>query len=95
MAEWADWLSNGSPPWAAYQALMACRLIALDKCPGTRPVVISEIFCQLIAKLVIRATRDNAKLACSNLQLCAGTEARIKGAAVSRPHFPTPTSRPP
>jgi hypothetical protein len=34
LAKWAEWLSNGHPPWAAYRALMACRLVALDKCPG-------------------------------------------------------------
>ena len=26
----ADWMANSSPPWAAYRALMACRLVALD-----------------------------------------------------------------
>ena len=30
----ADWLANGSPPWAAYRAFMSGRLIALDKQPG-------------------------------------------------------------
>eukprot|EP00957_Ditylum_brightwellii_P170001 12939332-Ditylum_brightwellii.AAC.1 len=72
MAEWACWLANNSPPWAAYRALMACRLVALDKCPGTRPVGIGEIFCRLAG--------DQAKAVCSNLQLCAGLEAGIEGA---------------
>eukprot|EP00957_Ditylum_brightwellii_P158547 12068446-Ditylum_brightwellii.AAC.1 len=62
MADWADWLGNGSPPWAAYRALMACCLVALDKCPGTRPVGIGEIFRRLITKLVIRAAGEDAKL---------------------------------
>ncbi len=31
MADWVEWLSNGSPPWAAYRALMCQRLVALDK----------------------------------------------------------------
>jgi hypothetical protein len=26
-------MANDSPSWAAYRALMACRLVALDKCP--------------------------------------------------------------
>ena len=26
----ADWMDNSFPPWAAYFALMACRLVALD-----------------------------------------------------------------
>ena len=37
-----DWLSNGSPPWEAYRALMSGRLIALDKKPGVRPVGVGE-----------------------------------------------------
>eukprot|EP00957_Ditylum_brightwellii_P181164 13799586-Ditylum_brightwellii.AAC.1 len=69
MAEWACWLANKSPPWAAYCALMAGRLVALDKCPGTRPVGIGEIFCRLWAKLVLRSAGDQAKAACGNLQL--------------------------
>eukprot|EP00957_Ditylum_brightwellii_P077929 5923125-Ditylum_brightwellii.AAC.1 len=59
---------------------MACRLVALDKEPGTRPVGVGEILCRLIAKLVIRATGDEAKVACGNVQLCAGLEASIEGA---------------
>ena len=30
----ADWMANSSPSWAAYRALMACHLVALDKRPG-------------------------------------------------------------
>ena len=33
-----NWLSNESPPWAAYRAIMSGRLIAIDKCPGVRPI---------------------------------------------------------
>eukprot|EP00957_Ditylum_brightwellii_P070415 5350109-Ditylum_brightwellii.AAC.1 len=80
MAEWTEWLANGLPPWAAICAIMGCRLVALDKCPGTRPVGIGEIFRRLFAKLVIQATGNDAKTTCSNLQLCAGTEAGIEGA---------------
>ena len=31
VGEFVEWLGNGWPPWAAYQALMSGRLIALDK----------------------------------------------------------------
>ena len=30
MAAWTNWLANTSPPWAAYRAVMANRLVALD-----------------------------------------------------------------
>ncbi|KAL3810422.1 hypothetical protein ACHAXA_005630 [Cyclostephanos tholiformis] len=35
-AEWVDWLSNGSPPYAAYRAVNTVWTVALDKCPGLR-----------------------------------------------------------
>ena len=37
IASLADWMANSSLPWAAYRALMACRLVALDKRPGYAP----------------------------------------------------------
>ena len=75
-----DWMANSSPPWAAYRALMACRLVALDKRPGVRPVGIGETLRRALDKLVMRAAVDQAKTACGNLQLCAGLKAGIEGA---------------
>jgi hypothetical protein len=40
MAAWTSWLTSIHPPWAAYWAIMANRLVSLDKEPGTRPVVV-------------------------------------------------------
>lgn len=42
MAKVGQWLANESPPWAAYRALMAGRLLAVDKCPGIRPIGVGE-----------------------------------------------------
>ena len=33
----ADWMDNPPPPWTAYRAMMACRLVAIDKQPGVPP----------------------------------------------------------
>ena len=55
VASLADWMTNSSPPWAAYCALMVCRLLALDKRPGVRPVGIGETLGRDLAKLVMRA----------------------------------------
>ena len=77
VASLADWMANYSPPWAAYRALMACRLVALEKRPGVRPVGIGETLRRALAKLVMRATGEQAKTACRNLQLCAGLDAGI------------------
>jgi hypothetical protein len=42
LAGLASWMANEFPPWAAYRALMSGRLLALDKCPGVRPVGVGE-----------------------------------------------------
>ena len=44
------------------------------------PVGIGETLCQALAKLVMRASGDQAKMDCGNLQLCVGLEAGIEGA---------------
>ena len=67
-------------PWAAYRAMMSCRLVALDKCPGTRPVGIGEIWRRLMAKCGLKVCGEDAKAACGSTQLCAGLEAGIEGA---------------
>ena len=76
----ADWIANPPPPpWDPYHALMACRLVALDKRPGFHPVQIGETLRRALAKLVTRAAGDQAKISCGNLQLCAVLEAGIEG----------------
>jgi hypothetical protein len=78
LAKWVEWLSNGSPPWAAYRALMCQRLVALDKQPGVRPVAIGEIWQRCIAKGNLVESGAETKGACGSVQLCAGLEAGIK-----------------
>jgi hypothetical protein len=80
MADWVEWLSNESPPWAAYRALMCRRLVALDKQPGVRPLAIGEIWQRCIAKGNLAGSGAEAKGACGSTQLCAGLEAGIEGA---------------
>ncbi len=80
MADWVEWLSNESPPWAAYRALMCRRLVALDKQPRVRPVAIGRIWHQCIAKGNLAGSETQAKGACESVQLCAGLEAGIEGA---------------
>ena len=79
VAEFTRWMANFSPPWAAYRAIMANRLIALDKCPGVRPVGIGEIWRRIFAKCVIVIAGGEAKEQCGDEQLCAGLEAGIEG----------------
>ena len=76
----ADWMANFPPPRSTYCALMAFRLMALDKRPGFHPVGIEEMLRRSLARLLTRAAGDQAKTACGNLQLCTGLEASIEGA---------------
>ena len=53
--KWEDCLSNESPPWVAYLTIMAVQMVALDKFPGVITLVIAEVCCRLISKLVLQA----------------------------------------
>ena len=59
---------------------MACILISLYKRLGVSPVGIGETFRRAIAKLIMRAVGDQAKIACGSIQLCTGLESDIEGA---------------
>ena len=91
MALQTEWLSNTHPPWAAYRAMMACRLVALDKQPGVRPLGIGEIFRRLLAKCVLSVIGTQATVACGNFNLCAGLSAGIEGAVHALQEVAAPT----
>ena len=61
-------------------AFTACRLIALDKRPGVRPIRIGKVCRRLIAKAVLVIVRDDVLQAVGPLQLCAGQPAGCEAA---------------
>ena len=58
---------------------MSNRLIALDKCPGVRPVGVGEMWRRLFEKCVIKVSGRQVKSARGTSQLCTGLEAGIEG----------------
>ena len=60
--------------------LLACRLIALDKNPGVRPIGICEVPRRIIAKAVLSVIKDDIQDAAGCKQLCAGQLAGIEAA---------------
>ena len=52
-------------------SFVACRPIAVDKCPGVRPIAISEVVRRIIGKVAIAISED-IQVAAGPLQVCAG-----------------------
>ena len=73
-------LANSLVSWSEIRCLMASRLVALDKCPGVRPIGIGETLRRLIGKAVGMVTRYDVEEVCGIDQLCAGMRAGIEGA---------------
>ena len=55
-------------------ALMACRLVPLDKNPGLRPIGIGEVLRRIVGKMVVMVLRADLQENAGDLQLCAGQE---------------------
>lgn len=55
-------------------ALVACRLIALDKNPGVRHIWIGGTLRRIIARAVLSTFKDDILKAAGSMQLCAGQE---------------------
>ena len=60
--------------------LLACRLIALDKSPGVRPIGIGDTARRIIAKAVLSVVRTDVQNASGCLQLCGGQISGIEAA---------------
>ena len=63
--------------------LLASRLIALNKCPGVRPIGIGETARRIITKAILVVTRCDIQDAAGSIQLCAGQLAGCEAAVHS------------
>ena len=61
-------------------AFVACRLIALDKCPGVRPIGIGETLRRIVGKAVSITLRADIQEAVGPIQLCASFEGGCEAA---------------
>ena len=73
-------IANSIVPWSSVRALMASKLVALDKCPGVRPVGVGEALRRVIGKTVCMITRTDIEEVAGIDQLCAGMKLGIEGA---------------
>ena len=54
------------------EALLACRLIPLDKNSGLRPIGIAEVLLRIASKVVVSHIREDIISTVGLLQVCAG-----------------------
>ena len=73
--QWHD----GSAP-TSIESLLSCRLIALYKNPGIRPIGVCEVARRIIGKVILLVTSLHIQRAAGPLQLCTGQEAGIEAA---------------
>ena len=59
---------------------MACRLIALDKCPGARPIGVGEVPRRILSKVMAVATSEDVEEICGTCIQLSGLKAGIEGA---------------
>ena len=64
----------------ALQPLIACHLIALDKCPGRRPIGIGEVAWRNIGRAIISIIKDDIQAVTGTVQLCAGQDSGCEAA---------------
>ena len=72
VASLARTLANTVVSWSDIWALMACRFVALDKCPGVWPIGIGETLQKILDKAVALVTRYDIEDVCDISQLCVG-----------------------
>ena len=79
VAELSRYLANSIVEWSDIRALMSSCLVALNKCPGVRPIAIGEIPRRILCKVIARATRDDITDLSGVDQLCSGLKSGIEG----------------
>ena len=62
------------------ESYLSCRLIALDKHPGVRPIGVGEILRRIIGKVIITTIKPQIMDSAGSLQLCAGQHAGCEAA---------------
>ena len=72
---------------AGLTAFTACRLIALDKCPGVQPISVGEVVRRIVGKAVLSVIGVEIQQAAGSLQLCAGQPSGCEAAIHALRHI--------
>ena len=72
---------------AGLTAFTACRLIALDKCPGVQPIGVGEVVWRIIGKAILSVIGVEIQQSAGSLQLCAGQPSGCEAAIHALRHI--------
>ena len=61
-------------------AFTSCRLIALEKCPGVRPIGVPEVCWRILGKAILSVVRADVLKVAGPWQLCAGQQGGCEAA---------------
>ena len=75
-------VANSLMPFHFIRALMSSRLVAVDKCPGVRPIGVGECLRRVMAKAVMIVVGRDVQQVCGSDQLCSCLESGIIEAAI-------------
>ena len=67
-------------------AFIACRLVALDECPGVRPVGIGEVVRRIAGKAILSVTGMAVQEVTGDLQVCSGQQGGCEAAIHAMRH---------
>ena len=80
IARLAKTLCTDVHPEDALQALLACRLIPLNKNPGIRPIGVGEVLRRIIGKSIATVVKEDVLESVGSLQVCTGQESGSEAA---------------
>ena len=86
VAKFAKRLATSKIPPDDLIAYNGCRLVALDKCPGVRPIGIGEVMRRINGRIIVDCIRQDLTSLGGNKQLCLGQKCSIKHAIHSLRH---------
>jgi hypothetical protein len=76
-------LATDNMAWKLTRALFANRLVALDKCPGVRPIGIGECLRRILGKMMAYITREDVAKEAQAAQLAVGVPGGIEAATIA------------
>ena len=86
VAKFAKRLATSIIPPDDLIANNGCRLVALDKCPGVRPIGIGEVMRRITGRIIVDCIRQDLTSLGGNMQLYLGQKCSIEHAKHSLRH---------